>query len=296
MRKYIGKNYTERPNDAEWPHISQTIRASDSARMLLKLKKSLKSGMGRAAEAAGFVDRHSRRAMTIVAFHRVNDELPEDGLTCRTEKFIEFCRFFLRNFRIVNLSEQVEACRRGLNMGGTLSVTFDDGYADNFTVAAPLLKTLKIPATFFVTTGFIGSKIVPPWDDQLLIPQQWMSWDQVRKLVSQGFEIGSHTDQHVKLSGCDPSVIRSDLQRSKDTLEREIGMRIGLFAYPFGGQGDISESSRTLIREIGFDCCLSCFGGVNRITSDPYYFQRVNIGAWFASPHQFALEFLLNRI
>lgn len=264
--------------------------------MALDLKKTVKSAVGRIADAVGTVDRHAAEAMTIVAFHRVNDELPEDGLTCRSEKFTAFCRFFRKHFRVVTLNEQIEACRQGRDMGGTLSITFDDGYADNFLIAAPILAQMKIPATFFVTTGFIGSTIVPPWDDALRIPQRWMNWDQVRGLRSLGFDIGCHGDRHLSLSATEPQIIRDDLETSREKLHRELGTRIGLFAYPFGGRGDISEHSRELVQQIGFDCCLSCFGGVNPVTSDPYRLRRVAIGKWFASPYQFALEFILKRI
>lgn len=264
--------------------------------MLLKLKKTLKSAAGRTAEAAGIIGRHAGTAMTIVAFHRVNDQLPDDDLTCSPAKFAEFCEFFVRHFRIVRLSEQIEACRQGLNMGGTLSVTFDDGYADNFTVAVPILKRFGIPATFFVTTGFIGSTTIPPWDNQLRVPQAWMSWDQLRELSAQGFEIGSHTDQHLNLAASAPTVIRADLAMSRDKLHSELGAPSGLFAYPFGGDGDISDSSRELVREGGFDCCLSCYGGLNSINSDPYHLRRIHIGEWFMSPHQFLLEFVLGKV
>lgn len=264
--------------------------------MTIGVKKALKSVAGRAAEAAGVVARQSSKAMTIVAFHRVNDEQPEDGLTCGAAKFGAFCRFFLKNFSVISLSEQIEGCRRGRIMDGTLSVTFDDGYADNFTVAAPILQRLGIPATFFVTTSFIGTSIVAPWDEALKVPPKWMSWEQVRELASRGFEIGSHTDTHVNLSTAAPSLIRADLMASKQKLERELGVLARSFAYPFGGREDISSASRELVREIGFECCLSCFGGVNGAHADPYFLQRVAIGEWFATPHQFALEYILGRV
>ncbi len=262
----------------------------------VEFKKTLKSVAGRAAEATGLLERRCRQSMTIVTFHRVNDVLPEDGLTCSSQKFTEFCRFFRKHFRVIPLSEQVEGCRRGLDMRATLSVTFDDGYVDNFVVAAPILTRLKIPATFFVTTGFIGSSIAPPWDDQLRVPQHWMSWDQVRELATQGFDVGSHSHHHINLSTSNPSAVRVDLENSQKTLQQELGSPARLFAYPFGREGDISEVSRELIRSAGFDCCLSCFGGVNRLDADPYRLRRISIGEWFASPHQFALEFVLARI
>ena len=264
--------------------------------MVLEFKKTLKSTAGRAAEAAGMMAHRCRRSMTIVTFHRVNDELPEDGLTCGSRKFGEFCQFFLRHFRVVRLAEQVEGCRQGRDMGGTLSITFDDGYSDNFTVAAPILKTLGIPATFFVTTGFIGSTVAAEWDDSLSVPPCWMSWEQVRQLAAQGFDIGSHTHGHINLSTSDPVAIEADLTASRRTLQRELGAAVHLFAYPFGGLEDISVASRELIQGAGFDCCLSCYGGVNPSDTDPYHLRRISIGEWFASPHQFALEYILGKL
>jgi peptidoglycan/xylan/chitin deacetylase (PgdA/CDA1 family) len=264
--------------------------------MTVKIRKALKSAAGRAAELAGVVARRSRSSMTIVAFHRVNDEMPEDGITCGSQKLSAFCRFFLENFRVVTLAEQIDGCRRGLDVSGTLSVTFDDGYLDNFTVAAPILEQMGIPATFFVTTGFVGSSLVAPWDGDVHTPQKWMDWDQVRQLASRGFDIGSHTDRHPNLSTTMPSEVKADLESSRRTFERELGVPPRFFAYPFGGPNDISEGSRHVVRELGFDCCLSCFGGVNPVNSDPYRLRRIGIGEWFATPHQFALEYILGRV
>ena len=262
----------------------------------LSFKKALKSAAGRASIAAGILQLRCRQSMTIVTFHRVNDELPEDGLTCSSQKFTDFCRFFHKHFWVIPLSEQIDGCRRRQDMRGTLSITFDDGYADNFLVAAPILKRLKLPATFFVTTAFIDSSISPPWDDRLLVPQRWMTWDQVRALAAQGFEVGSHSHKHINFSIPDTSTVRTDLENSRTKLRQQLGVPARLFAYPYGGQQDISEASREIIKGIGFECCLSCFGGVNRCDTDPYHLRRITVGEWFATPHQFALEFVLGRI
>lgn len=49
--------------------------------------------------------------------------MAEDGLTCGSDKFAAFCRFFREHFRVLSLSAQIEGCRRGLDTMGTLSVT-----------------------------------------------------------------------------------------------------------------------------------------------------------------------------
>ena len=111
--------------------------------MAATIRKRLKSAMGRVAGLTGAYERCFRSQMTIVAFHRVNDLLADDSLTCSPAKFETFCRFFRQHFRVVSLSEQVAASRMGSDMGGTLSITFDDGYLDNVEVAAPILFLLS---------------------------------------------------------------------------------------------------------------------------------------------------------
>jgi peptidoglycan/xylan/chitin deacetylase (PgdA/CDA1 family) len=261
--------------------------------MAASIRKQVKSVMGRVAGLTGAYERRFRSQMTIVAFHRVNDQLAGDSLTCSTAKFEDFCRFFRKHFRVVPLSEQVAGCRTGSNMGGTLSITFDDGYLDNVEVAAPILRSMQLPATFFVTTGFIGSQTTPPWDRNL--PQQpgWMTWDHVRALRAQGFEIGSHTDSHLDMGTADPERVHADLALSKQKLLDALGApAVRLFAYPFGGPEHISGRSRDQVREAGFLCCVSCHGGVNPATSDPFDLNRVAVDQWYTSPDVFGFELL----
>ena len=120
-------------------------------------KKNIKSLLGRAAGACCLLARDFSAKMVIVTFHRVNDRLDLDGITCNSRTFETFCRYFRSHFTVVPLSEQIAGTRSGRNMGGTLSITFDDGYRDNAEVAAPILLRLGLPATFFVVTGFIGT-------------------------------------------------------------------------------------------------------------------------------------------
>jgi peptidoglycan/xylan/chitin deacetylase (PgdA/CDA1 family) len=261
--------------------------------MAASIRKQLKSVMGRAAGLTGAYERRFRSQMTIVAFHRVNDQVTGDSLTCSTAKFEAFCQFFRKHFHVMPLSEQVAASRAGRDLGGTLSITFDDGYLDNVEVAAPILLRLQLPATFFVTTAFIGSQTTPPWDLQLSRQPGWMTWDHVRALHSQGFEIGSHTDTHLDMATAEPERVRLDLARSKEKLLDAVGPSAAqLFAYPFGGREHISQRSRDLVREAGFTCCVACHGGVNASTPDPFDLNRIAIDQWFTTPDVFGFELL----
>lgn len=258
-------------------------------------KKKIKSVLGRAADAVGMFARDFRSKMVVVTFHRVNDWMEEDGITCSSARFEAFCAFFRRHFRVVRLSEQIAGCRSEPGMGGTLSITFDDGYRDNFEVAAPILRRLNLPAAFFVATGFIGTDVKPHWDAHLPRQPGWMSWEQVRALHDQGFEIGAHTNEHVDLASRGPEAVRAELSRCRTKLQQALGAPPTLFAYPFGGRENISPASLALVREAGFECCLSSFGGVNPPLADPFQLNRISVGGWFVTPHQLGLEILLRR-
>lgn len=263
--------------------------------MTTRSRQRIKDLLGRLADATGIYARNFRSKMVIVTFHRVNDWMAEDPITCGADRFEEFCLFFNRHFRIVPLSEQIAGCREARNMGGTLSITFDDGYRDNFEVAAPILERLGLPATFFVATGFIGTDYTPPWDRHLIRQAGWMDWDQVRALRKKGFGIGAHTDQHANLGALDADAVRIELSRCRDILQRELGEPVTLFAYPFGGREHISPASLRLVQEAGFECCLSAHGGVNPSIADPFQLSRISIGTWFSTPHQFGFETVIGR-
>lgn len=254
------------------------------------MKRAVKSLMGRAAGMAGIYARNFHSKLTIVAFHRVNDQIESDGLTCSSRKFQSFCQFFSAHFRVVPLADQIALCRAGGNSGGTLSITFDDGYEDNFEVAVPILESFGLPAVFFVATSFIGTEKVAPWDHALGSKVRWMTWDQIRMLASRGFEIGDHTHNHINLGQTNPDMVREDLLNSRKVFRAELGRQARFFAYPFGGADDICESTREIVRELGFQCCVSCFGGTNSPAADPFYLKRIGIADWFRSPHQFGFE------
>jgi peptidoglycan/xylan/chitin deacetylase (PgdA/CDA1 family) len=107
-------------------------------------------------------------APRILLYHGVTDEVG-DGIFNYRGKFVTTAAFrahleyFKRTFEIVELPEQIERIKHG-RADQTLSITFDDGYANNYTEAFPILREMQIPATFFVTTDFIEKKTPLPVD------------------------------------------------------------------------------------------------------------------------------------
>jgi peptidoglycan/xylan/chitin deacetylase (PgdA/CDA1 family) len=109
----------------------------------------------------------SRGKLTTLIFHRVHAE--PDALfpnEMHAGAFRERLGWIRTWFNVLPLEEAVAALGRGTLPERALAITFDDGYADNFTVALPVLREHGLPATFFVATGFLdGGRM---WNDTVI--------------------------------------------------------------------------------------------------------------------------------
>jgi peptidoglycan/xylan/chitin deacetylase (PgdA/CDA1 family) len=233
-----------------------------------------------------------RDRAVVVVFHRVDDRYPENAISMPVARFGAMCRFFARHFQVIRLGELVTLLEQGKPLEGQLVITFDDGYRDNHRTAAPILEQLKLPACFFITTGFIESGEVPRWDRKAGIVSEWMTWDDVRDLHRRGFEIGAHTVTHADLGQVSGEEARREIVDSKRALETRLGSPVTLFAYPFGREAQITDANRALVAAAGFRSCPSAFGGLVRTGDDPLQFRRLPVTQWYRSSHELGLEVL----
>ncbi len=259
------------------------------------MKRRLKAMLGWIAFNSGLYQRFFRNRAVVVLFHRVDDRYRGNPISCTRAEFAAFLRFFRRFFRVVPLEELIARLRNGEDLGGHMTITFDDGYRDNYRYAAPELRRLGLPACFFVATELISSEHVPRWDADRGISSEWMSWDEVRELRAQGFEIGSHTMNHVDLGIASGDEARREITGSKDRLEHELGGAVPYFTYPFGNEGQITEENRKLVEEAGFSCCLSAYGGSIAVGDARFHLKRTVVSSWYLSPYQFGFETMIEK-
>lgn len=99
-------------------------------------------------------------------------------------------------------------------------ITFDDGYQSVFDKAYPYMKSKGLTGLCFVVVNWIGA------------PNR-MTLDQLKELVANGWEIGSHTLSHSSLPHVDPNFAEVEIVESKKRLEA-MGFKINAFAYPYG--------------------------------------------------------------
>lgn len=260
------------------------------------MKNTVKHLLGQAIFSSGLDAVLLRNVAVVVGFHRVQEVVePDDGLTVTVRMFERHCRFFRRHFRVVPLRDIVEKLERGQRLNRELAITFDDGYRDNFEMAAPVLEKLSLPATFFVVTQSIGTDVVPSWDEDRGARHPWMTWEQVRALHRRGFDIGAHTRTHADLGRISGAEAQREIAGARVELEREIGTPIDLFAYPYGGADHLTDANRAFVKASGFRCCCSSRGGINVTGGSPFHLHRVPITLWHRSPQQFGFEVALRR-
>ena len=121
-------------------------------------RSGLRSLLGRAARWSGVL---------VLNYHRVGDgsrSTYDRGLErADAESFAEQVRFCKAESDVISPDDLPRVVAKG--RGRYLLITFDDGYRDNYEAAFPILKAVGVPATFFVTAGFVDSGQLPWWDE-----------------------------------------------------------------------------------------------------------------------------------
>ena len=101
----------------------------------------------------------------ILMYHQVCDRKDDPWeLAVHPDHFHAQLDYLKKNFNVVPISELAEAIGRH-KVRKTVAITFDDGFKDNYTNAAPLLDWHQLPATFYVATTAMKQGYVYWWDD-----------------------------------------------------------------------------------------------------------------------------------
>ena len=194
----------------------------------------------------------------ILTYHSIGNDVPLDkkGIyNLSKDKFIEQMKLLHCNNIMVSTLD--DFCN--------LSITFDDGFLNNYTVALPILEKYKFPFTIFITPKFIKNNL----------NNLYLNKIQLRDLASNKLAtIGAHgfTHNHLGLMNREESF--NEICDSKKWLEDIIGKEIIHFSYPFGSYNDETIS---LLKENNYKTSCTVNFGINCNNQNKFELKRTDI-------------------
>src|SRR5208283_3183748 len=208
----------------------------------------------------------------ILTYHSISDGNPP--LQISPGLFAQQLEWLRANVGVAPLGEVVDALANHKPLPErTVVLTFDDGYSDFFSSAAPVLRRLKLPATIFVLTGFCGATSgwpePPAWGN----PHALLDWQQVAALSEEGFTFGAHSITHPALPAFSTKEAKREIYGSKAELEERTGQKVEFFAYPYGRW---SPAVRAIVQEQYRGACSTGAGAVEP-DADPFALPRVDV-------------------
>ena len=145
----------------------------------------------------------------------------------------------------------------------TIGISVDDADRSFLTTAWPKFKEKNLPVTLFVNTSTIVKN-----------NKNYLNWDEIRILKSEGVTIGSHSHSHYHMPDLSIEEIKNEIEISNKIFLKELGLVPTLFAYPYG---EADETIFELLKDYKFKVSFGQHSGAINETSNMYYLPRFSL-------------------
>jgi peptidoglycan/xylan/chitin deacetylase (PgdA/CDA1 family) len=262
-----------------------------------RAKQLLKNGVYRTlGEATSFMPSRNgdgRAALRVLMYHKVND-LPGNPLSMPVSLFNEqLSQLRELGYTVVGLDAVLAHYVQGTPLPDRpVLITFDDGYRDNLTHAAPLLERYGYPAVIFVPIGYLDDQRPLPHEERLAMRgliNGTLDWGELRELEAAGVRVESHGISHCPLAALELDEAAREITLSKLRLEDRLGRPVRSFAYVKGSKAHYKPEHVSLLRQAGYEVAFTSVSGSNGPDADPLRLHRYNIEPYPARTFELVL-------
>ncbi len=219
--------------------------------------------------------RQTTRGVPVLMYHAFGEDEEDDRFAISRRAFARQLRLLrLLRYRVIGFAELAETLRSGEAPPSRAAViTIDDGYVDNLTIARPLLRRRRFPATIFLVSRRLGG--VNDWTEEGAVAgRRLVSEAEAAELAGDGIEIGAHTRNHPALTAIAGEQLSEELVGSREDLEALLGSPVRTFAYPYGF---FSSASIAAVGEAGYEGACTVENRLARLGDDPLEIPRVEV-------------------
>jgi peptidoglycan/xylan/chitin deacetylase (PgdA/CDA1 family) len=174
----------------------------------------------------------------ILIYHQVGSGLGRQ-MEVRLSDFTRQLKWLDENRSVVTLDEALGRWHDD-DADNLVVLTFDDGYADTFQTAFPLLAERSMPFVLYLSTSHIESQ--EPLDP--VARARPLEWPMIREMLDSGLvEVGAHTHNHRDLRTASPEEVHDELVKSDTLIGERLGATPRHFAYPWGYWSETAEGA-----------------------------------------------------
>ena len=199
----------------------------------------------------------------ILLYHHVHPDPPSLNYWIEAENFEDQMQVLSdRGYHTVTPTQLRQAILQGLQLPPKpVIITFDDGNEDNYEFAFPIMQRFGFIGTAYIVANRLGAV-------------GFLSVEQLKEMAAAGWEIGSHSMTHADLADATANELREELLDSRLRLERETGVEVRSFAYPFGS---FVSALGSKVENYGYRTAMGLGKNTLHDLNTIYYLDRITI-------------------
>ncbi len=199
----------------------------------------------------------------ILMYHSISDSDPNNSLLVPVKQFEEEVRWLKENgFKPMLLEDVVKAYETGYLPKKPVAITFDDGYADNYSDAYRILKENDMKGTFFIITNNIDQDSF------------YMNSSMLKEMNENGMGIENHTSRHIEFTNISRGDKITIIEEGRKALKEKVGVDSNFVCYPVG---KYDEETIEVEKELGIKAAVTTEYGISSASDGLHSLKRVRI-------------------